>query len=140
MNKHLNLFLTALTCLVFSFYSNAQVQTAKYISMTSQSNAYYEYLPQGYSPSGSQKYPLLIFVHGSGEVGDGTPANLPAVLRNGPPMQINNGIFPASFTVNGQTFKFIVLSPQFNVWPSSDQIDTIIDYAIQHYKIDTNRT
>lgn len=116
-----------------------QVQTPKYISMTPLSNAYYEYLPQGYSPSGSQKYPLMIFVHGSGETGDGSPSQISRVLRNGPPKLISQGIFPNSFSVKGQTFKFIVLSPQFTIWPDDINIDDIINYAIKNYDIDTSR-
>jgi predicted peptidase len=96
-------------------------------------------LPQGYSPSGSQLYPLIIFVHGEGELGPGTPASLPSVLVNGTPLQIRQGIFPTSFTVNGQTFKFIVLSPQFNQWPTEATLDTVITYAVQHYKVDVSR-
>ncbi|MEO8112395.1 MAG: hypothetical protein ABI594_20270, partial [Ginsengibacter sp.] len=142
--KNLNFF-SAFRCVLimsasFIFYTGfAQVQTAKYISMTSLSNAYYEYLPQGYSTTGGQKYPLMIFVHGSGETGDGSPSQLSRVLRNGPPKLISQGIFPTSFTVKGQTFKFIVLSPQFTVWPDDINIDDIINYAIKNYNVDTSR-
>ncbi len=131
-------FISVLLLIIFNGVQ-AQVQTPKYVSMTPLSNAYYEYLPQGYSSGGSQKYPLLIFVHGSGETGDGSPAQLPKVLVNGPPKLINQGIFPTSFSVNGQTFKLIVLSPQFTVWPDDIDIDNIINYAIKHYNVDTTR-
>jgi hypothetical protein len=136
-----NLF-TFLTILVFLFPSttvDAQVQTPIYKAMSTMTNAYYEYLPQGYSAKGSKKYPLILFITGEGELGDGTPANLPTVLRNGTPMQISQGIFPASFTVNGQTFSFIVLSPQFSVWPTESNIDTVLDYALKNYNVDVNR-
>ncbi len=117
----------------------AQVQTAQYISMTPLSNGYYEYLPQGYSSSGSQKYPLMIFVHGSGELGDGGASQLQRVLKHGPPKLISQGDFPNSFTVNGQTFKFIVISPQFIDWPGDKEIDDVINYSIQNYNVDTSR-
>ena len=142
MKKHFTLFSIIFFSLLFFFNVNtinAQVQTPIYASTCSISNAYYEYLPQGYSATGSQSYPLLIFVHGEGELGDGSPADLPAVLANGPPMQINEGIFPSSFTVNGQSFSFIVISPQFTVWPADQTLDTVIDYAIQHYNVDQTR-
>lgn len=130
-----------LLILFFLVYQSAfaQVQTARYISMTALSNAYYEYLPQGYSTSGSQKYPLMIFVHGSGETGDGSPSQISRVLRNGPPKLIKQGIFPNSFTVKGQSFKFIVLSPQFTIWPDDINIEDIINYAIKNYNVDTSR-
>lgn len=116
----------------------AQVQTARYVSMIAHTNAYYEYLPQGY-PEGNTKYPLILFLHGTGEAGQGTPATLPNVLRNGPPKLINNGTFPTSFTVNGSTFKFIVISPQFTVWPTEEDTDSVINYLLAHYPIDINR-
>ncbi|UAY51509.1 carboxylesterase family protein [Ferruginibacter albus] len=127
-----------LMCL-FSTKIFAQVQTPRYnTSMTSQSNGYYEYLPQGYN-TGSDKYPLLIFVHGIGELGDGSSSQLSKVLANGTPKQISQGIFPTSFTVGGQSFKFIVLSPQFINWPAPGDIENIINYAIQHYRVDQSR-
>lgn len=119
--------------------ANAQVQTARYISMTANTNAFYEYLPQGYNPSGTTKYPMILFLHGMGELGDGSAANLPKVLRNGPPKLIANGTFPTSFTVNGQTHRFIVISPQFVAWPQGAQIDAVINYAIANYKVDPTR-
>ena len=123
--------------LIFTITAHAQQQTARYLSMTANSNAFYEYLPQGYPVAG--KYPLMIFLHGSGENGPGTVASLPAVLRNGPPKLINDGTFPTSFTVNNKTFSYIVLSPQCTVWPTEGDVDNMIDYAIAHYAVDINR-
>jgi hypothetical protein len=119
--------------------AQSQVQTARYISITPNTKAFYEYLPQGYDPSGSKKYPLIVFLHGMGELGDGSPAKLPLVLRNGPPKLINNGTFPKTFTVNSQTFSFVVLSPQFVDWPSSNDVDAVISYAIANYNADPSR-
>jgi len=141
MRKKLTQFsLSTILCLLsFLSITHAQVQTAQYVSMCYQSKGYYEYLPQGYSPTGSQTYPLLICVHGEGQEGDGTPAHITSVLANGPAQQISQGIFPSSFTVNGQTFRFIVLSPQFTDWPYDQTLDTVINFAIQHYKVDISR-
>ncbi|MGB3008450.1 MAG: T9SS type A sorting domain-containing protein [Chitinophagaceae bacterium] len=117
-----------------------QVQTAKYVSMIANSNGYYEYLPSGYSTPGNQAtYPVLIFLHGLGELGNGSPAELPRVLFNGPPKVINQGNFPSSFSVNGQTFSFIVISPQFIDWPSPLDINNIINYLTQNYRVNINR-
>lgn len=113
----------------------AQVQTARNIAITPNSPGFYEYLPQGYNPSGSETYPLLVFIHGMGELG----TNLSLVLRNGPPKLISQGKFPVSFTVNGQTHKFIVISPQFKSWPSSADVNNVINYAITNYKVNPNR-
>lgn len=118
--------------------ATAQVQTPRYISMIPHTNAYYEYVPEGY-PEANRKYPLLIFLHGSGEAGPGTAASLPAVLRNGPPKLINEGRFPKSFTVNNVNYKFIIISPQFTEWPTEDDVDNVINYLIAHYPVDINR-
>lgn len=137
---HLQLrFLLAITFFAAVSSVTAQVQTPQYVSMAPLSNAYYEYLPQGYSANGSQKYPLMIFLHGSGELGDGSPSQLPRVLKHGPPKLISQDVFPTSFTVNGQTFKFIIISPQFIDWPGDREVNDVIDYAIQHYNVDTSR-
>ena len=111
----------------------AQVQTARSISMVSNSPGYWEYLPEGYN--NSETYPLLLFIHGAGELGN----NLSLVLRNGPPLLISQGQFPTSFTVNGQTHKFIVISPQFYNWPSFTDIDNILNYLSNNYRVNTNR-
>lgn len=133
-------FLSALASLFFLFSNEAtaQVQTARYISMISHTKAYYEYVPEGY-PEPNKKYPLLIFLHGSGESGQGTAASLPIVLRNGPPKLINEGKFPKSFTVNNVNYKMLVISPQFTVWPTENDLDSVINYLIAHYPVDVNR-
>ncbi len=107
--------------------------------MISNSRGYYEYLPQGYSATGTQKYPLILFIHGMGELGDGSSANLPKILRNAIPRLIDRGQFPTSFTVDGQTHRFIVISPQFVAWPQPADINAILNYAIANYHVDPSR-
>ncbi len=134
--------LASLLLFLFSTVGMAQVQTARpNTSTTSISNGYYEYLPQGYY-AGSQSYPLLIFVHGLGEMGDGSPSQLPRVIGGGLPNAIENGKFPVSVHAgggSGSLFKFIVISPQFAQWPGGPDISNVIDYAVSHYRVDINR-
>jgi predicted esterase len=142
MRNFYQIFPWALSCLVISSfipgYASAQVQTTQYIATGPNSNGFYQYLPAGYS-KGTTKYPLLVFLHGTGELGNGT-TDLPKLLDNGsPPDLIANGQFPTSFTVKGQTFSFIVISPQFVAWPSDADVDSVINYSIAHYRVDTNR-
>lgn len=127
-----------LMSLLHSVKTQAQVQTARFVSMVPHTNAYYEYVPEGY-PEAGKKYPLMIFLHGSGEAGPGTAASLPTVLRNGPPKLISQGVFPRSFTVNNVEYKFIVISPQFTEWPTEDDVDNVINYLISNYPVDINR-
>lgn len=131
-------FIGSFMCLLVCMQATAQVQTPRYTVISSNLKAFYEYLPAGY-PAAGQKYPLLIFIHGAGETGQGTTTSLPLVLRNGPPKLINNGTFPTSFTVNNQTHRFIVLSPQFVNWPGVGDINNLINHAMQQYAVDPNR-
>jgi Predicted peptidase len=127
--------------LLFAFTGTtalSQVQTARYINIGSNVHAFYEYLPQGYS-SGSGSYPLIVFLHGLGELGAGNSSTLPAVANNGLPRLIRDGKFPASFTVNGTTHRFIVISPQFVAWPSAKDISDVIEYAVKTYRVNQQR-
>jgi hypothetical protein len=141
MRKIYAAFLRGCFCLCCSLFVcrplSAQVQTPRYVSITSNTNGYYEYLPAGYS-SGSGTYPLLIFLAGEGELGNGN-TDLPLMLHNGPPMLISQGQFPSSFTVNGQTFSFIILSPQFVSMAQASDLDAIIAYAKANYRVDATR-
>lgn len=95
---------------------------------------YYEALPARYDSS-AKKYPLILFVHGIGELG----TDLSKMLRAGLPRLINRKKFPADFEVNGQHFSFIVISPQFKKWPKNIDVKSVIDYAVKEYRIDTSR-
>ncbi len=133
------LFLFALTFpLLYSDGLKAQVQTARKISMTPNSQGYYEYLPAGYS-SGSQTYPLILFCHGIGELGNGN-ADLSKVIDTGLPQLISQGKFPVSFTTPASgTQSFIVISPQFINWPVPTDLNDILNYVLKNYRVNTNR-
>lgn len=125
--------------LLFVFTSSySQVQTPKYnTSIGPRTNGYYEYLPQGYN--NNDKYPLIVFFCGIGELGSGNEADLPKVLANGTPNQIRNGTFPTSFSVGGENFKFIVITPQFTQNPSAQEISGVLDNIVAKYRVDLNR-
>jgi predicted esterase len=127
--------------LIAGFFSNAQVQTQKavYETVNPYISGYYESLPNDYATSG-KKYPLLIFLHGLGEVGNGSSSEIKSVLRNGPPKVINDGKFPANFRVNNQDFSFIVISPQLNAnIRNASVVSSLIDYVVSKYRVDTDR-
>ena len=156
MKQLYKLFRAAALCLAVTLLVpsllHAQKRTLTAHASTTIDNfigGFYTSLPASYN-SGSQSYPLLIFIHGIGEIGNGSAAALPAVLRNGPPMQINNQVnyginanFPDPVTVNGKSFEFIVVSPQFNQWPSwADQVtalNDLINYCINNYRVDASK-
>nr|WP_256379076.1 PKD domain-containing protein [Chitinophaga sp. SYP-B3965] len=100
---------------------------------------YYESLPADYATT-TKKYPVIIFAHGVGELaGANMTTPLSAVLQNGPPKLINQGKFPASFTSNGQSFSFIVISPQFKTWPGGNDVHELLAYLKTIYRIDESR-
>lgn len=108
-------------------------------------NGFYEYLPQGYDASGTQQYSLLIASHGVGERGNGSAIELQKLIQpnKGLASLLASGSFPTSFSVNGQSYKFIILCPQYtdngNTWPVTQNIEDIINYAQANYKVDVNR-
>lgn len=100
-----------------------------------------EYKPTDYEPSDtSKKYPLIIFLHGMGEKGNGT-TDLYKVKYNGIPKYINAG-HPMRFYWNGKWETFLVLSPQlstdYSSWPPF-YIAEMLQYARKNLHIDTNR-
>jgi predicted peptidase len=116
--------------------SFSQKLEAKTITIDTNCHGFYEYLPKDYSKK--KKYPLLIFLHGLGELGNGE-SDLPKVLRNGPMALISNGTFPDSFVVDGKEYRFIVFAPQYIHWPWPRTTQAIVDYAVKHYSVDKSR-
>lgn len=122
-----------------SFAQYQKTQRAVTANVTTTIQGYYESLPVDYAANPTKKYPLLIFLHGVGELGNGT-TQLPLVLKNAIPKLLNQGIFPASFTVGGEKFSFIVISPQFTSTSGQPAaIDAMINYCIQRYRVDISR-
>lgn len=88
---------------------------------------YLLYLPDGYSPESREVWPLLVFLHGSGERG----TDLEKLKVHGPPKLIEQG----------QKFPFIVLSPQC---PNNQDFDTetlfsLIEHITKEYNVDKDR-
>jgi predicted peptidase len=100
---------------------------------------YLEALPAHYNDHPKKHYPLIIFLHGQGQLGNGSQSSLPSVANNAIPKLIADKTFPKNFSVNNVTFQFIVLSPQFKAWPQPSDINDMIDYAIRKYRIDITR-
>ncbi|MEO7991019.1 MAG: PKD domain-containing protein [Chryseolinea sp.] len=122
--------------MICALNSFAQTQVAK---KTPGGRGYLEYLPTGYSSS-TELYPCIVFLHGSGERGDGSPSDLEKVKAHGVPKFIKNGA-TMCFTVNGKTECFIVLSPQQTTNRSGWVGDVVpfVQFALANYRIDPNR-
>jgi dienelactone hydrolase len=128
---------------IISFLNlNAQTFTPRRgVSMADETNGFYEYLPANYNSSTS-KYPLIIYLHGLEDAGNGD-SDLDQLLTKRLPDLIRDGDFPASFTMGGQTHSFIVLCPQFSNdnsdQPTPEQVDALITYAVENYRVNENR-
>jgi predicted peptidase len=113
------------------------VQTAVSADINATCGGFYKALPARYD-STSKKYPLLVFLHGAGEVGNGT-TDLPKILNNALPCLINNKLFPPEFVSGGKNYSFIVISPQFKGWPAPSDVDAVINYSVKNFRIDETR-
>lgn len=98
---------------------------------------YLAYLPPGYEEEDLPR-PLLVFLHGAGESGDGREADLRKVLKLGIPRMIADGNWP-------DEHPFIVLMPQYPQAEAegdcalADEVSTLLQYARFTYRIDAQR-
>lgn len=100
-------------------------------------SGFYSAIPAHYGES-SKSYPVIIWLHGNGQVGNGG-SDLPSILYGGIPKLLNEKKFPSNFEVNGKNFSFIVLAPQFHWWPGIEEVKSFIDYAKSNYRVDASR-
>ena len=115
------------------------VQVSKTHFVDANIGGYLEALPAHYADHPNKHYPVIIYLHGQGELGNGTLSDLQRVSNNAIPKLISEGMFPSNFTVNDTTFQFIVLSPQFKAWPQPADINAMLDYAEQKYRVKISR-
>ncbi|MBC7903931.1 MAG: T9SS type A sorting domain-containing protein [Gemmatimonadaceae bacterium] len=113
-------------------------------------NCFWEYLPRDYNTDAPKKYPLMIFLHGVGESGTSDDqTTYERALFWGPGKLMRNGSFPESFTVGGNTHRFIAIMPQIKEGlvltpPYIDTIqpalvDAVIEYAKANFRVDESR-
>lgn len=88
---------------------------------------YLEALPADYAVGGAKRWPLVIFLHGSGERG----ADLKKVAKHGPPKLVEAG----------RDFPFILLSPQCPTgqWWDVAALDAWLDEVLRKYRVDADR-
>src|SRR5450432_4583704 len=115
-------------------------QVAKSIPNSTSPDGIIGFLQFTPSDYGTQKHPLIIFMHGIGERGNGS-TQLNSITANAIPKFCAAGA-SMRFTVNGQTSSFVVLSPQLSVsygsWPTY-YVKEMIKYAKANLQIDPNR-
>jgi len=123
-NKTLLIGVTCFWALAISLPAEAQQTNEQYVRAIN----YLLYLPNGYQQQDTlNKWPLLIFLHGSGERGD----DLEKVKKHGPPKLIEQG----------KKFPFIVISPQASLeqrWSTAD-LYALLQSCKQKYRVDADR-
>lgn len=89
---------------------------------------YLQYLPENYSADNPEKYPMILFLHGSGERGN----NLEKVKAWGPPKIADEKGLP-----------FVVISPQCpeGIWWNAilESLRQLLDNRIENLNVDTSR-
>jgi predicted peptidase len=111
------------------YSSKIQTQTASNLARTVELN-YLLYLPGDYGKDPQEKWPLILFLHGSGERG----SDLEILKRQPLPKTLDRG----------KNFPFIVLSPQLplemgNWSPLIDPIKVLFDQIEVGYLVDNRR-
>lgn len=133
-------FLLAFGLLLLSVTASSQQIAKTLIAANSQLVGFLEYKPTDYNVDLTVKYPLIIFLHGMGERGNGT-SQIWSVANNAIPKYINAG-HPMRFFWNGKWETFLVLSPQLSTiyfdWVDF-YTEEMIKYAKANLRIDTNR-
>jgi hypothetical protein len=100
------------------------------------------WLPAEYN-STTKKYPLIIFLHGRGETGDGV-GGLYNLVSTALPQKIANGWDPQAVNpADGQNYQFIVVSPQApsaSAWSYQyGHVQFILKDVMSRYRIDPDR-
>ena len=98
---------------------------------------YYAGIPGSYEKT-NQSYPVIFFMHGAGQFGNGDN-DLPNLLSEGIPALLDANEFPAAFEKDGKKFSFLVFAPQFKSYPLSVEIQVFVDVILKKYRIDQSR-
>ena len=111
------------------------------IVVSSQINGFWEKLPADYYTNPSKKYPLIVYWHGVGEVGDGQLPSMELLIQKALGQKIEIGRFPEVVYNNGTPYSFIVLIPQYRpgLGVSVEDMDAMMNYAFSNYRVDRNR-
>ena len=134
-------FSAVFVCILIALGAYSQQIPRSLTASTGLFIGFYEYKPTNYNANPAKKYPLIIFLHGIGERGNGT-TELPSILANGIPKYINAGHTMTFTSLSGQQETFLVLSPQLSssYWSWQNvYVDEMLKYAKQNLRIDTNR-
>ena len=103
-------------------------QIHQFEQINKQKLGYLLYLPDNYKRNAADKWPLILFLHGSGERG----SDVWKVATHGPPKSVTN---------NPAAFPFIMVAPQCpegQIWQSEPLLG-LIDQISRDYRVDLTR-
>lgn len=111
------------------------------VNISTTIHGYIEFLPAGYQSNPTKQYPLIINVPGRGTRGSGADdAALCYVACEGLALKIEQFRFQTDVTSNGQTYSFIVLTPQYDYQgETAADLEGMINFAVNNYRVDLNR-
>lgn len=114
--------------------SQGKRAVARPLGSTAASMGYYERLPSRYADGSATRYPLIVFLHGSGEVG----SQLAVLVGQDQPGVAKRDITAALDP--DQAGGFVALFPQrcANI-VVADEIRAFIDHAARAYRVDRSR-
>lgn len=129
--------ISTLCLVIIPLLSLGQTYEKSVVAANGERIGFLEFRPPDYS---GQKHPLIIFLHGIGEKGNGTTelrkvhcCGIPSYIRKGNKMR---------FKWQGKTESFVVISPQlsrkYSMWQPF-YTDEMIKYAKANLNIDPNR-
>ncbi len=90
---------------------------------------YLAYLPAGYNAKRGERYPLMVFLHGSGERG----TELSKAMVHGPLKEIGSPTF--------RQFPFVVIVPQCpeKEWWEPTGVNALVESCLRKYRVDRDR-
>lgn len=91
-----------------------------------------EYVPPGYE-AGTQKHPIVVFLHGSGESGDGVSNLFGPMTAHGPGRMIEQG---NTYFADGEFLVFVPQSP--GSW-DHNQLHNFLGYIAANFRVDPRR-
>jgi len=132
-NPFRRLAITGLLLLALPWAATPAAEPYDYVQAKDTFN-YLIWLPESYEDS-DLRYPLLIFLHGIGEMGSGSEKSISKVARHGPFRSMREGNWDTSLPM-------IVAAPQVGglrwSWPKKKLADFNV-YLVDNYRIDRNR-
>jgi predicted esterase len=129
MKKKLTL---VLVYILASLYTISQTLTPKGgVQLASGVGGYYEFLPAGYD--GVKKFPLILFLHGIGNQGNGSASSIESLVVPG------NGLMAMLKTGAVPDQGMIVIAPQYGGWPTAEQSLQVLDTILKIYPVDLSR-